>query len=105
MRILKPRTRLVNFRLNEEEYECLRSACTQQGARSLSDFARAAVLREVGAEELGERWNERRLSSLRRKVSRLESEVRGLLELVRKSERGETSAYVDWRGWRGPRKD
>jgi len=105
MRILKPRTRLVNFRLNEEEYECLRSACTQQGARSLSDFARSVVLREVGHDEWGERWNEKRLSSLGRKVSRLESEVRDLLELVRKSERGEVGAGVDWRGWRGSRDD
>lgn len=47
MSVLKPRNRLVNFRLTEEEFEHLRQACGDQGARSLSDFARSAVMRQV----------------------------------------------------------
>lgn len=47
MSILKPRNRLVNFRLTEEEFVLLRDACMAQGARSISDFARSAVLRQA----------------------------------------------------------
>jgi hypothetical protein len=47
MSVLKPRNRLINFRLTEEEFAQLRDSCRQQGARSVSDFARAAVLGQV----------------------------------------------------------
>ena len=47
MSILKPRNRLVNFRLTEEEFVYLREACMAQGARSISGFARSAVLRQA----------------------------------------------------------
>jgi len=40
----KVRTRLVNFRVTDEELEQLRSACDRQGARCLSDFARSSML-------------------------------------------------------------
>lgn len=49
MPVFKPRNRLVNFRLSEEEFEKLRASCSLNGARSLSDFARAAVMRSVGS--------------------------------------------------------
>ena len=44
MAIQKPRTRLSNFRVSEEEYDQLRQASEKSGARSLSDFARSAIL-------------------------------------------------------------
>jgi hypothetical protein len=44
MSVLKPRNRLVNFRLSEEEFQSMKNACERSGARSLSDFARGAVL-------------------------------------------------------------
>jgi len=44
MAIQKPRTRLINFRVSEDEYDQLRSASEKSGARSLSDFARSAIL-------------------------------------------------------------
>ena len=47
MSVLKPRNRLVNFRLTEEEYAALYLASGKSGARSLSDFARSAVLRAM----------------------------------------------------------
>ena len=47
MAIYSPRTRLVNFRLSEEEYQTLKDAALSQGARSISDFARAAILTSV----------------------------------------------------------
>ena len=44
MSVLKPRNRLINFRLTEDEFDKLRGACREQGARSISDFARSAVM-------------------------------------------------------------
>jgi hypothetical protein len=45
--VLKPRTRLISFRLSEEEYSKLRGACLANGARSISEFARQALQRTV----------------------------------------------------------
>jgi len=42
--MLKIRTRLVNFRVTEEEHERLKSASTRHGARCLSDYARFLIL-------------------------------------------------------------
>jgi uncharacterized protein (DUF1778 family) len=47
MSVLKPRNRLINFRLTEEEFVSLRDACRNQGARSISDFARSAVMTQA----------------------------------------------------------
>jgi hypothetical protein len=44
MAVLKPRTRLVNFRVSEDEFQTLKTASETGGARSISDFARSAVL-------------------------------------------------------------
>ena len=43
MSVLKPRTRVVYFRLSEDEYEQLSRFCVNGNARSVSDFARSAV--------------------------------------------------------------
>jgi hypothetical protein len=45
MDILKRRTKLVSFRLSDEEYERVQGACIAEGARSISEFARAALQR------------------------------------------------------------
>ena len=54
MGVLKPRTRLVYFRMSEEEFQEVSRRCQLEGARSLSDFARTAfkrLLDETPAEE------------------------------------------------------
>jgi hypothetical protein len=45
--VFKNRTHAVTFRLAESEFEELSKAAVSQGARSLSDFARAAVMTQV----------------------------------------------------------
>src|SRR5438128_1815716 len=50
MRLVKPRTRIVSFRLSDAEYESLRTLCLAQGANSLSEYARTmtcGILQEV----------------------------------------------------------
>lgn len=44
MAVFKRKTRVVSFRLSQEEYEHLRQKSLAQGAHSVSDCARAAVL-------------------------------------------------------------
>jgi hypothetical protein len=43
MPILKPRRRMVYFRVSEEEFQQLNELCRKQGARSMSDLARDAM--------------------------------------------------------------
>ena len=44
MAVTKPRNRVVLFRLTQDEYEAVQAACSENSARSLSDFARARIL-------------------------------------------------------------
>jgi hypothetical protein len=82
MPVYRPRTRLVNFRVNEEEYATLVAACSQNGARSVSDFARLAVMRQAGADERHAASIHWRLAALGHKVSELECRVLQLLRLL-----------------------
>ena len=50
MPAFKRRTRIVLFRLTDDEYEALQSACVKRGARTVSDFARKELLRSVARE-------------------------------------------------------
>jgi hypothetical protein len=50
MELLTNRKRLVTFRLTEAEYESLRVTCTSGGSRSVSEFARSAVLSKMMAQ-------------------------------------------------------
>jgi hypothetical protein len=45
--VLKPRERLVYFRISEDEFRQFVSVCEQAGARSVSDLARNAVQRLI----------------------------------------------------------
>lgn len=43
MSVLRPRTRVVYFRVSEEEFRQFNDLCQMRGERSLSDLARAAM--------------------------------------------------------------
>jgi len=43
MAVTQKRSRLVSFRLSDQEYEALQNFTLTEGARSLSDFARSAL--------------------------------------------------------------
>lgn len=68
MAIVQPRNRSVIFRVTEEEYNRLETACAQGRARSLSDFARSCALSaaQSGASEV-----ERKLEEIRIAVEKL----------------------------------
>ena len=43
MSVLKPRNRVLYFRVSEDEFQQFNRICQSTGARSISDLARAAV--------------------------------------------------------------
>ncbi|MBV9764458.1 MAG: hypothetical protein JOZ48_06390 [Acidobacteriaceae bacterium] len=47
---VKPRNRIVVFRVTEEEYNSLLTACALSGGRSLSDYARSELLSTITSE-------------------------------------------------------
>lgn len=47
MAILAARKRIVTFRLTDTEFAALRRVCEVAGSRSISDFARDAVMQKV----------------------------------------------------------
>jgi len=47
MSVLKRRSRMISFRVSEDEYAGLKNLCVDKGARSVSDMARDAVHRLI----------------------------------------------------------
>ena len=82
MSVLNPRNRLVNFRLSEAEFDTLRSVCRERGARSISEFARTAVLRSLDSRQAAREMNEERVRRIEQKVGSLEMRVDQLLNLI-----------------------
>jgi len=74
MAIQKPRTRLVNIRLSEEEFASLQRATTESGARSISDFCRNAILKSSGG------TGQQDLHEVERRLGQLESTMTQLAD-------------------------
>ena len=83
MAVIKPKTRMISFRLSEDEYEYLRENSLNQGAHSVSDYARS-ILRRLMAGENGFNRTlvEARINQLDGKMQQLDGELRRLLRLV-----------------------
>ncbi|MBI4877759.1 MAG: ribbon-helix-helix protein, CopG family [Acidobacteria bacterium] len=82
MAVLRPRRRLVFFRIPEDDYERFRGLCEQEGARSVSELARTAVERFISRRET----SEERLSDLCRLLNQVTVELR---EVVREAQAAE----------------
>jgi hypothetical protein len=76
--VLKPRERLVYFRISEDEFRQFVSVCEQEGARSVSDLARTAIQRLIAD---GDR--QRNGEELDEKMTRLEQLIMGVTEQLR----------------------
>ncbi len=79
---LKPRSRLVNFRLTEEEYGRLAAVCLRKGSPSISDFARAAILRTIEAEAGRDGPLDNVLAAFGERLNDLERSFRNLAQPV-----------------------
>jgi len=83
MSVLRPRTRLVNFRLSEDEFERLKASCALHGSRSISDFARSSVLDRMEAAPTGSQFGgQGRLLHLDHKVAELEMRVTQIAQVL-----------------------
>ena len=80
MTVLKRRSRMVSFRLSEQEYENLLTLCSSRGARSLSDLARDAMQALIPD---GDRDGLPSLvQQLRKRMDDLDLEVKHLTQLL-----------------------
>jgi ubiquinone/menaquinone biosynthesis C-methylase UbiE len=84
MPVINRRNRLVNFRLSDQELEELRRVCHKGGARSISDFARLAVLRAIENCERPEaaQINRGRVEDVARRTEELEIRMSLILQLL-----------------------
>ena len=82
MSVLKRRSRIVSFRLLEDEYRALENRCVSEGIRSISDFARSAVCCMIRGKEPLDQALEEELGKLRGRMEGLDSELRRLGGLV-----------------------
>ncbi len=84
MSVLKPRSRIVSFRLSPEEYEAMKDRCISEGARSISDFARASACRPItDTEEIRKDLEtELVIQDLRQRVDDLGREVQRLSQML-----------------------
>jgi DNA-binding transcriptional regulator GbsR (MarR family) len=73
--VLKPRERLVYFRVSEDEFHQFVRVCEQEGARSVSDLARNAVQRLIA--ECQRNREERELTPKVEKLEKLVAELTG----------------------------
>ena len=89
MTLLARRTRVVSFRLSEEEYQDLMNLCTARGSRSLSDFARWATFCQL-ENPVTNGHPEGSIQHLYRKLSVLDGEVKRLAKVIDASEDSET---------------
>jgi hypothetical protein len=89
--LLKNRSILVSFRLAPDEYLSVRQACVTIGARSVSDFARQALLNRV---DCGEASLEGDLATITRRLKEVEAALettRALIARVLGSETAQTA--------------
>ena len=82
MSVLKARSRLIGFRLTEDELENLKVACLMQGARNISDFARNAALNLARARLHPESQVLNRFSALETRLAGVEAALRHNTDLV-----------------------
>jgi hypothetical protein len=83
MTLMRSRTKVVYFRVSEDEFERYMAFCRSQGVRSISDLARAG-LEVLVAEERGYTLSglTERVIALSGLISGLSGTIQGLAELV-----------------------
>lgn len=72
MVVFKRRTRMLSFRLSEEEYQRLRRSSLVQGARSVSDYARDTLSHVLSGEAVPPS------DGLENRMTKLDSEIQVL---------------------------
>jgi hypothetical protein len=78
--VLRPRERLVYFRISEDEFRQFVSVCEQAGARSVSDLARNAVQRLIadGQRQREDQELDEKIRVLERMIAAVSEQLRVL---------------------------
>ncbi len=92
MAVLKPRERLVYFRVSEDEFHQFVSVCEREGARSVSDLARNAVQRLIA--ECHRYREERELTPKVEKLEKLLAELTGQVQTLSALLRGQDNLRI-----------
>ena len=83
MPVSKPRNRVIYFRVSEDEFQQLTWICESEGARSLSELARAAMQRAInGFKDIPDDPVAARLTRLDDLIGELEMRARQLDALI-----------------------
>ena len=78
MSVLKRRSRMISFRVSEDEYADLKNLCIHADARSVSDIARDAVHRLIRNRTFGQPQVENAVQTLQHRIEVLDQEVKRL---------------------------
>ena len=96
MSVFKPRNRVVTFRLAEDEFEHLKNLCVSEGARSISDLARATLCNGHVVTRISQDAGlDARVRRLDGKVEELDRAVKELVRLVGNAYRKRTVDTTD----------
>lgn len=105
MPVLKRRHRTVTFRLSTEEYEVLERSCIALGSRSISDFARSAVMYRSTMLSLPRGLLSEDLATLSKQLTDLDNTLRGLRQQIHRVlgsvQPGDSAAERDAEGMGG----
>jgi hypothetical protein len=82
---MKPKNRMVSFRLSAEEYERLRQVGSARGVNNLSELARVAMNRMLDTPRPEQAGLPEQVQELRVKVESLSSELERLIQAERKT--------------------
>ena len=83
MTVLRRIDRPITFRVAVEEYDLLAEACRKSGARSVSEFARMAVLQRARNVPIGPGAFNADLATLSMELGDLDSSLRDLSRKIR----------------------
>ena len=72
-------TRMISFRVSEDEFERLRMKSEAEGARSVSDYARVSLCNGAAASNGG---HEIKIQELSAGIEKLSLDIRRLFELI-----------------------
>jgi hypothetical protein len=78
----RSRSHLVTFRLSEHEFDKVKQTCIENGARSLSEFTRAAVLEKMGAVDHPTALLSLDLSTIARELRELDDAMKDLSQKI-----------------------
>jgi len=80
--LFKTRTRMISFRLSEEEYERVRDMSLMEDARSVSDYARSALCRLHQGNGISPDSEAPRVDGLEGAVKQLRADLLQLRQLI-----------------------